>query len=716
MGKEFDIPERLRNRLLRHKEWATYYLCYGGFDLIEMLMVDSIDMIHNIPFDDDITHCDFSLFYSWDNISKPVHEWARNYNTVVLVLLSIQPKIEERFTFDVEKLVIKYVDNYFKDDANFFIGMGHADILLLVRGNCFDQILSRVSALRKNLNVGDLFNGDSIPYDTKLPIFICSTSFPLINNPHFQKSQNFSKLHGKLLPIVNIDCCPAYEKYIASQKPSSCIIARDIYGKYDIFLAWQEPIDLSIFARELTNFRDTIGSVDGIRSTSTSIVGLEDLTPPPGSGHDVPPYADHSPPPIDFLFENIVAKANKVRYPEDVARLFDFLGRFRNYLVRPESSSYFRDMVGIIHSINFVLDQLILVQDHKTYGLRIYLSQLLDLASHGIYQRFSHLESHYEFRTRVPFPFLCDINAFIGAASYAPCFILSKFFNHKTISDIWNGFVLFGQSYSYQYFPQGNILSYQASALHHPIEDWWGISHEVAHAIYWLSLFQEIIPKDIKEDIDYLDRNVGFWPDIEEIYANWFDYRYIFAGDKSLYFPLIWKSWLRWDRVWKFKTQYLVRSLSTFISDDNKHFYEAQLRGPIQTLDYLKAKMNEMIGVILPLVPRFKELLDDISDDDYNEIYDVVCRLEDFLSYLENRYFDIATYSRLNPEYPNEMLERHITEINNGLIITEDIPNPCRLLQKLCLNYLSSKTNPSIKTSAAMVLTFWNAYVKNYLG
>jgi hypothetical protein len=383
LGREFSVADRLRQRLGASKDKALYYSCYGTFDLIEMLMIDSYPMIHNVPMDTDITYCDYSLFYSWESISKPIHEWARDAKTVVLALLSIQPKIEEYFTFEVEQLIIEHIKTTLNDDANIFIGMGYADMLFLLKANGFDQILPKISKLRRELTVGDLFKETPLPCDPKVPIFICSTTFSAIAHPRLAGKQEYDDLEGKIFPVVNIDCSPGYEKFVAKAKPLSCNAARDIYGKYDVSLIWQEQVDLSTFARELTDFRNEISNFDGIRSTSTTLIGFNDLSPHEPGSISPPPYVEDFSPAVIPGLEYLIEQGKKLN-PEESAKLYDFLGRFNTYLGRRESYLYFRDMEGIHRSIKWVLDQLSIGEKEKTYRLHTYLSQIIDLANHGI--------------------------------------------------------------------------------------------------------------------------------------------------------------------------------------------------------------------------------------------------------------------------------------------------------------------------------------------
>lgn len=220
LGKEFHVATKLRKRLLQHKERALYYSCYGNFDLLELHMLDSYEEVYNIPLDPNITYCDFELYYSWESISKPVYDWAKGYKTLIVSLLSIQPTLENYLTFDVEKLLIKYINDQCGDEVNMFLGMGHGDILLLLRGNSFEQTLPLISSLRRQLTIEKLFEGKALPpVDPKVPILICSTSFPAIWHPSLRGDENYDDLQGNIFPIINVDCSPDMRRLLSAKSP-----------------------------------------------------------------------------------------------------------------------------------------------------------------------------------------------------------------------------------------------------------------------------------------------------------------------------------------------------------------------------------------------------------------------------------------------------------------------------------------------------------------
>jgi hypothetical protein len=104
--------------------------------------------------------------------------------------------------------------------------------------------------------------------------------------------------------------------------------------------------------------------------------------------------------------------------------------------------------------------------------------------------------------------------------------------------------------------------------------------------------------------------------------------------------------------------------------------------------------------------------LGNVNLDDYVMICKAIIRIEHLLNFLQNEYFDNRIFNRLNPDYPGDMLQSHLNALNNGVIVIDNIPNPCKLLHSIMRNYWNKPV--PIKLSAALILTLWYAYIKNY--
>ena len=718
MGREFDVAKKLLERFSGKPQVASYYTCYGQYDLLELLMVDSYEAMYNVPFDKDIVDCEFGLFYSWEDVSLPLHEWAHGYPVLLLVFLKIQPDLEETLRFDIEKSIINFIKKDFIDDANLFAGMGRSEILLLLRGRSFEKLLSNVSQLRQTLTLRKIMNKHlSVSCDPDVPVFIDSTTFLLIAHPALRRRGGYEQLEGKVLPRVNVICNPGFERIVSANKPASCARAFNIYGNYDVVLTWDKKIELAQFAKEITDFRLAVGEIEGINNTLTNFSGKKiidndtSLKPPPQLAGFKSEFAPGT--------EDVVSMLNTLN-PNKLdsmirSRLLEFLGRLNSYYGRREYKSSFRDLLGVIYSILYRLNELKTASGANAISINTALSEIIDLSNNALFQRYADLETRFGTSKHLPFPFLRSINGYIAAATCIPCFIFKSVYPDIPVRQNWTGFVVFGLSYSYQ-LQRGQILSYPASALQRPIEDWWGITHEVAHAIYRISdFYNQELDEDIKNYSNgFSTKNpmLRLGQEFEEIYANWFDFKYVFAGNKIRYFPTIWKSWLRWERVRHNKFDYLIRSLIIFITTDLEGLANAINQGEVQP--YLKIKFNEMKDLIELRVSEFKDFAAVMTENTFIELARYIDKIEPYLRFLEKKYFEQALYDRLNPPYSEDLLNSHIQSLDAGIIVVDNIPNPIKLLHELYDKYPALENPVPLRTNAATILTLWFKYMKDF--
>jgi hypothetical protein len=711
VGKEFEVADKIRKRFTSIKNEPLYYTCYGRYDLLELLMVDSHELRNNVPVNEHIIETRSVLFYCWEGISKPIDAWAKGAPVLVAVLLNIHPLLVGKSLLAAEMQIIKVLEERFCENANLLLGMGHSEILLLLKGRDCNAILTNVSKLVRSVKIQDLkisnkfFKGCT--NDT--PVFICSTSYPAVAHPALRNDQSYEQFIEFVSPTVYVDCAPNLENLVVAKRPIHSFV-RNVYGKYDLVIEWKRQIKMATFAKDLTDFRFEIGDQIGIQSTCTIFKSLnarktrkKDTVKSVGASLQLSATS---------LAKEFLKGAKHLDHVER-GQLLDFLGRFDTYYCRPESHSFFKDMAGLRHTIFTVLSKIPTASAEDRQLWQTYLSQVLDLANHAIYQRYAGIETHFEFDQHLPFPFLCDINGYIAAANSIPLFLFSAFFGTEAPEEFWPGFVLFGQSYSYQWLA-GHVLSYQASALFSPIEDWWGITHEIAHSIYWLTDFLgESVDHDMQDYILKVSglTEQGFLIDIAEIFANWFDYKYVFSSNASSYFQMIWRSWLRWERVWAYAPQYLFRSLATFLSGNLSGYYEAQDKSGPAADRFLDSQFNQMNELILKEVPEYRRFLKNIQGEQQKSIIKATKHTEHFLNFLEEKYFNQRIHKRINPNYPSHALSKHVGLIQQGEIVTEEIPSPIKLLHELYRVCKVPLQDVPLQTTAALVLTLRNYYV-----
>jgi hypothetical protein len=622
--------------------------------------------------------------------------------------------VQQSHAFDMEKRVVNRVYGFLGDDANLFAGMGQNDILLLLRGKDLGALLPKISSLRRDLPLSTIIDNEDKTNAKDSPVLLGSTTFPLVAHPLLSDATDYSVFEGKVRPLVRVACQPGCEQLIYDNRPSPCVIPYEIYGFHDIMLAWENPVDLSTFIKEFTEFRTKLSGVEGIKSTETTFLKLTEEIEgglAPGHSSPRPRIASTSMPDIDVIRE----KASKLD-PMERAQLLEFVCHLNNSYEQQEYRSYIQDVLGIRYSIIDQLNQLEDAHDPAArFIIRTTLSEIIDLGNNGLYQRYSEFEHHMGASRQLPFPFLRGINGYIMAASTIPYFIFRGVFQDTPIEESWPGYVLFGLSYSYQLL-RGRILSLPSNTLLRPIEDWWGLTHEIAHAIYLTSDFYNTdLPMEIRQQLEGLPigpTNYAFYSkDIDEIYANWFDFRYIFQRDTKRYFQTIWFSWLRWERTWRYKEDYLLRSLAIYVTTDLPGFFDAQNKGFDNTEEFVKIKFKDMKEVVSQQVPEFKLFTKDVTKLLIKRITRQLVELEPYLNFLENKYFEEELFHSLNPSYDRTTLDNHVKSLEEGFIVTEHIPNPIKLLHTLHDIYAGSGRQVPLRTTAATVLTLWRKYL-----
>lgn len=715
VGNEFEVAKDLSKRFNSSNPLPIYLTVYGNCDLMELVMVDSLSSRHHVPVNESIVESSTLLFYCWEGLSHPINDWLLEKPVAIVTLLNCDPALVVKESFKIEIGAIQTLQKRLGDHTNFFAGMGHSEILMLLRGNDLNALCEQVSHTVRNLTLADLkqegfYNGSS---ELDRPIFICTTSFPTVNHPHLHMNRSFEGLVGEIEPQIHIDCRPGLEDRIAKFRPPGTTI-RNIYGKYDIVVNWPGPVKMTRFAEEQTAFRQQIGGENGVRSTCTYFKSSRTSE----NNIDCDSLTIESEPDTQWsrIRSQIIEKSHIL---EDMERgkLLDFLNRLNSYLSRKETNWYFRDMKPIVAHI---LAELTILADPalepgEALGRKAYVSRILDIANHAAYQRYSGIDTHFDFHTGVPYPFLCDINGYVSAAESIPSFLYTAYFGEKDEENPWPGFVLFGQSYSPQFLP-GHTLSLPAMALLHPIRDWWSLTHEIGHSFYHLLGFWEKIPKNdfgkrLRKKTD--ETRKILMVDIEEIFVHWFDYQYVFGGRAELYFPMIWWSWLRWQRPRTYPSQYIIRSFAAYMTGHLKELVEAQKEGLDETLNVLRNKLEEMNKLITEKVPDYKILLDRV--DEWDGIIKVIVQLSDLLVYLQKQWFNKDFHNKINEVYPTALLDRHVESIEKGKVISEPIPNPIKLLHRLHERYEIGAPTVPIKATGAIVLSLWNNYASRTL-
>lgn len=722
VGHEFDVAKRIAQRCI-NKQGLFYYTCLGYYDLVEFLTLEDIQGENLYPLDNEILEVSSIRCFLWasDQISKVPSQWIGRSPILLLVMLRLHPFLVLKLGLDAEIAVTNYLTDLYKNTSNIFIGLGRSEILLLLKGKNLQSLLSEVPTLRKQMRCNNVLSSfkETFPNETSdLPIFCSTTTFPLLLHPRFSEVSEASKyeeFEGLVNPLITISCDPSYELDVIALQPKSAKYIRNLYGKDDLIIRWENPLPLKDFMKELTQLRDDWKKKKEVYDTSTILQGSEDL-----KETKTVPSRNIKLKSVSLLEEDVSWLNESQISPFLRMQLQDFIGRLNTCYLSQHITPYFRDMLNMKGYIKHLVSELS-DETHPSAKAEVEMdiAQLIDLGNHGIYQRYSGIESHLETTSYLPFPLLCDINGVISAASSIPWFIHENIFEDHSATDTWSGFVVFGQTYSYEWL-LGGIYSYPARTLFQPITEWWGITHEVCHDLFNIFEVEEKISKIAQKLADYIgeirqksriDLNFDYF--LQEIFANWFDYKFIFTVDKKeLFFQNIWESWINIPRVWEESHLYILRTLALYSCSDLVTLRRTLSDSKHALHSLLNQKLEELKKIISQRVPTIREIFEESGKEKTHEdIYECLERLLPYLVFLEEQFFKEELFKRLNPEYP--LLSTHIEKISNGAVVTDNIVNPIALLHGLQIFHLNNNKSPSIGSSIALVLSLWNWLLKS---
>jgi hypothetical protein len=723
VGKEFEIVRRLRR--LQPTRDAVFFGAYGYFDLAAIRCLEDLSDPSLLPLDCDIVEASpFRFFGDIENHSKMDFLKAlKRWKTAIAVFFKITPTVFLHSPNRIRWQAARFLRDNFPGSHVFF-GLGFSEIFLLVGGNNLPQLLNRVTnfridpqkqhAITRQLRIADA--------DT---FFLKTASFPFVSHEKIHKKCQYNQLRGKIYPVVTLSCDPASERRIIRMLPPGLEV-RNSYGDTDLICYWKrQKVPFAEFAATLTKIRDLGGPVNGFRKTTSYLETQSPVQPPQYQSPFRPVNKVISRKPLSdietmgsHLIEKMISRlVSRIEPPSLRASITDLCLRMFSCLSDPHLESAYLDMEN---TIPYLLSLFSAASERgvptaRKREARFELSFLCDLARIAINQRYAGIETHPETLAHSQSPVLSDIRSLISAASSLPHFIFTNIFPRFHKDKIWSGYVIFGTTYSHQWYPQ-DILALPSNAITDPVSEWWKLTHETAHAVYrLLEMKERRIPNSLYELVKdgFNGTSVDATHVLQEVFANWFDWRYMFKRDTSFFLESIWKSWLELPVVLQKPLQYLVRTFTLFLANNLEKYhriYEAESEKMLQ--NYLMQCWQRFVACISRNVSGFKTLADQLTYKDLLDIFDQATILVSVVYFfddkLETSCHIEGLSKRLNPAYPN--ISRHLRSLERGEVITDFIPNPCKLQFELLRR---SRRRPiSLATQGAFIFSLENHYLR----
>ena len=583
-------------------------------------------------------------------------------------------------------------------DAFVFFGLGFSELLFMSGGDDVAKLLTQVGRLRAQTAAGSVTR----------PLLSKTTTFPFISYA-LLKQQDYGSLAGYVEPVVTVSCAPSAERLIATTVREQNIIAKNVYGKNDLLLAWRDPVLVSELAKFVSEFRQRWGDAGAVRKTTTYLETAIDE-----ASTSITPTIEL---PVDSLSQaeedELFAKLRCVEPYSLRAALSDLVLRLMTCLRDTQLAAYYQDMVNTLEFVQNVVETLGSSNELTAKEAQAAAARVATVARSAINQRYAALELHPETLAHSHSPLLCDIRTLVAAATCLPHFIFDHLIAGKRASETWAGFVLFGGAYSPQWYDQ-HVLALPPASLLSPITEWWKVTHEAAHGIYYTLFVSKKLDQAIYDYIKSADVNneLSATHIIGEQFANWFDWKYVFRRNTLLYLRLVWRSWIELPLVWQSKPQYLARSFAVLLCEDLASLAKAadQPR-EVGIMPLLKIRW-QAFQEATNAVPRMDVFLSKLTDPEREEVFEMVCNLLSLLRWFEQKFEKAcgvdALADRLSPSY--DQLEKHVELLRKGNVILTGIVDPIRL--HLTLLEALGTTAPSLSTEVAYIYSLQNCYAQ----
>lgn len=704
---------------------AYWLKSLGYYDVCEIRLVSDIDEINNAPLDSAILeHTSFPCF-AWDNLFsiEDFKYTLENLPIVVLTLIKIEPNLTHKYGIAAEMIIAKLLREYHKD-AFPFIHIGHSEICLLQAGENVDEILMTVRELRRFLNSQNVADkicqemGMQSERMESVPSIQNTTSILLVSYPD---QERFKRIVGEIHPTMLANCHPSFEKDISSHPIIGNPVARDSYGKDDLLFTWSENVPLGDLVKDVIEMRaEWGGNKKVLYKSHTHISSRMNNT---SEFDSLSLEAPHVP---EFkLFED----------PDKLDLLNPFLrnlvietaSRFKGYLRLGYLQASFLDMINIFSYIEYIAAEIGSYGSNnvsvswKKRARELQLLRLLDYCNHAIYQRYAGLESHLESASYLPFPHLCGVCRIINAASALPLYAMSQVKEGKNGWQVWMGFVCFGVNHAFQY-DLAQVLSYPGEYLFRPVERWWVITHEISHIMYEMFDEDAIFKQKEREKIESTanrskrnNKNQSLYDKktlteyAEEIFATWFDFRFMHKGQSREFLKLIWSSWIELSSVWDNKKEYLARSFIVYCFEEWDELWDLW---NINAKTYRKKAeeyLNKMLDSLNKQVDGFQSYSNELTNIQKEAALLLITDFFMPLTFLyEKSDHDLIDLGeRILRNDSNQ--QKYAQDIESGIILHEKDMDPIAISIDLSFRSLGRKV--PLRETAAFILSMWHYYV-----
>jgi hypothetical protein len=709
IASEFQVVRRLRNKT--DLAGVRFFATYGYFDLTCVKVLDSLLSPSSLTLDADIIESATFRFVSpaRDDRNKVFTKALDRWAAAIAIFLKVHPAHVESEPINARWLFARKIAEKLTD-AFVFCGFGTCELLVMLGGPNLPELLRLVTDMRDPGKRNPL-NSLRPRLKNNAPLFAGTSTFPLVSYKRVHRGRDYKRLRGDIEPAISVSCDPESESIISGGCAEE-LKALNVYGRHDLVLTWPSAVPMHEFVSTVNKMRNTWAKIGCVAHTTSY---LENARERLNREFRLNRRTFSIPSSAVLMKKELRTKTLRNIEPAGLrAAVTDVALRLNACTRDSKIGTHYADMSNTFEYLQQVASNVTErnAPEHLRNKDRFELTRVVDLARRAILQRHAGLETRPELLSYAESPLLCDIRLLVAAATCIPYFIFDNLMPGRRADRTWTGYVLFyGDSPRWL---RQDILALPASSIFDPIREWWKITHESAHAIFRILDGEERLGprfKQVEQYIHkYMRRDVNATRMISEIFANWFDWNYVFQRDTKFYISTIWQSWLNQPAVFSYAPQYLTRSVAILAAEDLNELIDVLQRGRRKTflLPYLQRKLDK----VLKIISSHRAGSDYIAQIDASRktiVCDLVERLHPLLFWLE-RCFEtdcnlVGLKTRLCPPYSR--LSQHSKMIAKGHVVLQKIVSPCQLHLSLL------RTKPTLQielaSNAAYIFTLANA-------
>lgn len=737
------FEESLVEDLASENSEALHFKVFGRYDILEIARLE--DLTEAIRANSNCRILDMNSFpcFCWNEKGEEFWYEIRKSVSLEFSLLKLQECIfHNRGLSGIDK-VCNYLSTL-ADKSYALCGMGYYEIVLWLPANNFESIFHILEKLR-DLKIGDVFPSFAKKHRQK-GLFTDTTTTSLVSYNTVIRKKQWSRLKGKVMPLVKIKCAPGYDHAVARRWPKACY---HLLGADDLLYFWSKPVKLSYFISKLMGFRETGATTFSVFDTTTRLLSTN-MVKIHGAEKTQLPVLESPAASLDEQLRKLAKLPGVNQFI--ISEIINIVSLMNYHMADRLLKLSYPDIVYSILHLNGLLDEYgkktAEEKPSDTARIEDYLLRFADCVRIYMAQQFpgSDLTDLSNIGPRLPFA--CSLSRLIKAISVIPeqLFLiisrskppvslvdnsdtnnpddsLTKSLNYFHIP--WRGFLFLDLAEGYQVITQGEIFYVPYKDIFRPI-DWITLSHEVSHA-YYSRIFFELLEADyLKTWVGFAesklkDAAVGYAPNLFdscfEFFAHWFDYRHFFDGDFDFYLWSIWRTWFTVPRIYEFTEEYWLRSIFVKLCHswptikpklDKIHKAHGSDWSKLKN-ELKKLFQKELDYVSQFLNNKFQDQYGSISLDK-NQIGQVIEQLiifYDLARKFEESYVSDDIINDVNLAYPN--LDEDVHNVLCGKTIKRRIPNPFLLLREILRTFYmeNNKGDLSDISVVALVYSLW---------